>query len=49
MEKQLLLVDDEPDVVETLADLLPMCEIAKASSFEQARNLRFKHDHEFRD
>lgn len=36
--KRVLLVDDEPDVLDTLEDLLPMCETEKASSFEDARN-----------
>jgi hypothetical protein len=29
--KRVLLVDDEPDVLDTLEDLLPMCETIKAS------------------
>ncbi len=37
--KQLLIVDDEPDVLDTLADLLPNCRVEKAASFEQARLL----------
>jgi DNA-binding NtrC family response regulator len=37
--KRILLVDDEPDVLDSLEDLLPMCETVKASSFEAARNL----------
>lgn len=37
--KRILAVDDEPDILETLEDLLPMCEIIKAFSFEQARRL----------
>ena len=36
--KRILLVDDEPDVLDTLEDLLPMCETAKANSFEEAKN-----------
>ncbi len=35
--KKVLLVDDEPDVLETLEDLLPMCEISLASSFKEAK------------
>ena len=34
--KRLLIVDDEPDVLETLEDLLPMCELVTATSFEDA-------------
>lgn len=37
--KRILIVDDEPDVLDTLEDLLPMCEVVKASSFESARGL----------
>jgi DNA-binding NtrC family response regulator len=36
--KRILLVDDEPDVLDTLEDLLPMCETTKANSFEEAKN-----------
>ena len=32
--KRVLAVDDEQDVLDTLVDLLPMCEVIKASSFE---------------
>ena len=35
--KSVLIVDDEVDVLETLKDLLPMCEIVTASSYEEAR------------
>jgi DNA-binding NtrC family response regulator len=37
--KTILIVDDEMDVLDTLAELLPMCEVAKASSFEGAKEL----------
>ena len=37
--KRILIVDDEPDVLDTLADLLPMCVVTSASSFEQAKEL----------
>jgi DNA-binding response OmpR family regulator len=30
-------VDDEPDVLDTLADLLPTCETVKASNFKAAK------------
>ena len=36
--KKILIVDDEPDVLQTLKDLLFMCEIVTASSFEEGRN-----------
>lgn len=37
--KRILIVDDEPDVLETLEELLPMCDVAKASTFDQAKEL----------
>ena len=37
--KRVLAVDDEQDVLDTLVDLLPMCEIVKAPSFEAAKKL----------
>jgi DNA-binding NtrC family response regulator len=35
--KRVLLVDDEADILDTLEDLLPMCEITRASNFKDAR------------
>lgn len=35
--KRVLIVDDEPDVLDTLEDLLPMCSVTKALTFEQAK------------
>jgi DNA-binding NtrC family response regulator len=35
--KKILIVDDEPDVLETLEDLLPMCEVVTATNFETAK------------
>jgi CheY-like chemotaxis protein len=37
--KRILIVDDEPDVLDTLVDLLPMCVATKASTFNQAKQL----------
>ena len=37
--KKVLVVDDEPDVLESLEDLLPMCAVVKAGNFEDARDL----------
>ena len=37
--KSVLLVDDEPDVLDTLEDLLPMCQTARASDFKAAKDL----------
>ena len=35
--KRVLIVDDEPDVLEILEDLLDMCEVVKATNFEDAK------------
>lgn len=37
--KRIIIVDDEPDVLGSLEDLLDMCRVTRASSFEQAREL----------
>ena len=37
--KRVLAVDDEQDVLDTLVDLLPMCEMVTALSFEEAKEL----------
>ena len=37
--KRILIVDDEPDILETLEELLPMCDITKAFTFEEAVDL----------
>lgn len=37
--KRVLAVDDEPDVLEALEELLSMCEVEKASTFEEAKDL----------
>jgi CheY-like chemotaxis protein len=36
--KKILIVDDEPDVIETLEDLLSTCRLVKAYTFEDARD-----------
>lgn len=36
--KRLLVVDDEHDVFETLEELLPMCTLVEASTFEDAKS-----------
>ncbi|MFY9708198.1 MAG: response regulator, partial [Desulfobacterales bacterium] len=38
-DKTILVVDDEPDVLDTLEDLLADCAVVKAGSFEKAREL----------
>lgn len=35
--KRILIADDEPDVLETLEELLSMCEVIKASTFAEAK------------
>ena len=37
--KKILIVDDEPDVLEALQDLLSMCHVTRASTFEEAESL----------
>jgi DNA-binding NtrC family response regulator len=37
--KKILAVDDEPDILEALEELLSMCEVVKASTFEEAKDL----------
>jgi DNA-binding response OmpR family regulator len=36
--KRILLVDDEPDILDTLEDLLPMCAVTKASHYQAAKD-----------
>jgi CheY-like chemotaxis protein len=37
--KRVLIVDDEPDVLDTLTELLSICMIDRASTFEEAKEL----------
>jgi len=37
--KKILIVDDEADILDILEELLEMCEVVKASTFEEAKNL----------
>jgi DNA-binding NtrC family response regulator len=37
--KKILAVDDEPDVLEALEELLSMCDVTKATTFEKAKEL----------
>ena len=37
--KKVLIVDDEPDVLESLVELLSMCDVVTASTFEEAKEL----------
>lgn len=35
--QRILIVDDEPDILKTLEELLPMCDLTKATTFEEAK------------
>jgi CheY-like chemotaxis protein len=37
--KKVLVVDDEPDVLDVLEEILYMCDVAKAATFEEAKEL----------
>jgi DNA-binding response OmpR family regulator len=37
--KRVLIVDDEPDVLATLTELLSMCQLKKATTFQKAKTL----------
>jgi len=37
--KRVLVVDDEPDILDTVVELLDMCQVTAAGTFEEARNL----------
>ena len=38
-DKKVLIVDDEPDILATLEDLLSMCDTAKANNYKEAKDL----------
>jgi len=38
-DRQVLVVDDEPDILETVEELLDMCSLDTAASFDEARKL----------
>ena len=42
--KKVLAVDDEPDILAALVELLDMCNVATASTFEEARQLLISND-----
>lgn len=44
--KRLLIVDDEKDILETLTDLLRVCKVDPASSFEEAKRLLEQFDYD---
>ncbi len=35
--QRILIVDDEPDILKTLEDLLPTCDITTATTFEEGK------------
>ena len=37
--KKILIVDDEPDILETLEELLPMCDVVKSTTLDEAKEL----------
>jgi CheY-like chemotaxis protein len=37
--KSVLIVDDEPDILDTLEEMLPECVVVRASTFEEAKDL----------
>jgi len=44
--KRVLIVDDERDILETLTDLLSVCKVDPASSFEEAKNFLEQYDYD---
>ena len=45
--KKVLIVDDEADVLDTLEDLLDMCQVTTAASFEAAKEILQSHHFDF--
>jgi CheY-like chemotaxis protein len=43
-DKKVLIVDDEPDVLEVLEEILDMCKVTKAATFDEAKTLLEKND-----
>ena len=37
--KKILIVDDEPDILDSLSEFLDMCTVDKATDFESAKHL----------
>ena len=44
--KKILVVDDEPDIIEALMDLLDMCHVEGALDFRAAKTFLQKHDYD---
>ncbi|MEJ2025786.1 MAG: response regulator, partial [Deltaproteobacteria bacterium] len=45
-DKKILIVDDEPDILETLEDILDMCLIDSAPNYETAKKFLEKHQYD---
>lgn len=45
-DRQILVVDDEPDIIETIEELLDMCTIDSAQSFDQAKKLLSRNEYD---
>jgi len=45
--KKILIVDDEEDVLDTLTDLLDMCKLDRASSFEEGKRFLEGNDNDY--
>ncbi len=43
-QKRVLIVDDEEDILEALKDLLSMCDIKQAKTFEEGKRLLIEED-----
>lgn len=43
--KRILIVDDEPDILESLAELFEMCEVDSAANFDSAREMLENRDY----
>jgi len=45
--KRILIVDDESDILDILEELLEMCDVARASTFDEAKELLESKDFDF--
>jgi DNA-binding response OmpR family regulator len=46
MGKKVIIVDDEKDILDTLVELLTLCKIDAASSFDSAKEYLSKYDYD---
>ena len=44
--KRVLIVDDEKDVLETLVEIMSLCKIDTASSFDEAKTMMEEHNYD---